>query len=103
MKNLTQEERAQFAESDTAEREAILSSGAVRVLSPDEARLARRRHPDRVLSSRMVRRFKPMEGVGAKAKAKSRWCVHGHQDPDGEHLSVYAPTPQTESILVTLQ
>eukprot|EP00959_Pyramimonas_sp_CCMP1952_P081841 1709423-Pyramimonas_sp.AAC.1 len=44
-----------------------------------------------------------MEGVGAKAKAKSRWCVHGHEDPDGEHLSVYPPTPQTESILVALQ
>eukprot|EP00959_Pyramimonas_sp_CCMP1952_P331006 6931474-Pyramimonas_sp.AAC.1 len=51
----------------------------------------------------MVRRRKPVEGVGEKPVPKSRWCVHGHQDPDGETLRVYAPTPQTESVLIVLQ
>eukprot|EP00959_Pyramimonas_sp_CCMP1952_P052201 1090831-Pyramimonas_sp.AAC.1 len=55
------------------------------------------------MSSRMVRRFKPTEGVGSAAKAKSRWCVHGHQDPDADTLAVHAPTPQSESILLVCQ
>eukprot|EP00974_Lingulodinium_polyedra_P126906 11200101-Lingulodinium_polyedra.AAC.1 len=50
----------------------------------------------------MVRRWKPQEGLGAPPKAKSRWCVRGHHDPDAEGLQVYAPTPQTEALMVTL-
>ena len=36
-------------------------------------------------------------------KAKSRWCVHGHTDPDLGRLSTYSPTPATESIMLFLQ
>eukprot|EP00959_Pyramimonas_sp_CCMP1952_P040514 847230-Pyramimonas_sp.AAC.1 len=76
---------------------------AVRVLSPSEAALIRREDPSRILSSRMVRRWKPQEGTEAKARAKSRWCVRGYADPDAENLKVYAPTPQEEAVLVALQ
>eukprot|EP00974_Lingulodinium_polyedra_P129164 11209026-Lingulodinium_polyedra.AAC.1 len=50
----------------------------------------------------MVRRWKPQEGTGAAPTAKSRWCVRGHQDPDAPELQVYAPTPQTETLMVIL-
>ena len=81
----------------------MLESKAVRIVPADEARQVRRRFPDRIPGSRMVRRFKPQEGVGAAPTAKSRWCVQGHQDPDAEYLNIYAPTPQGESPMITLQ
>ena len=51
---------------------------------------------------RMVRRLKPQEGTFQKPKAKSRWCVLGHQDPDAADMFTYAPTPQTQSIMMFL-
>ena len=77
--------------------------GAVEVISPSEARLIRLHHPERVITSRMVRRWKPAEGTGAPPTAKSRWCVHGYKDPDSDHLETYSPTPQTSSITLFLQ
>ena len=50
----------------------------------------------------MVRRLKPQEGTFQKPKAKSRWCVLGHQDLDAADMFIYAPTPQTESIMMFL-
>ena len=90
-----------FEESDLKEWEAIHSSGAVRVLSSEESDRIRRLVPDRIMSSRMVRRWKPMPGVN-QHKAKSRWCVHGHQDVDAPHLQTFAPTPMTESLYLFL-
>ena len=55
-----------------------------------------------MINSRMVRRLKPQEGTFQKPKAKSRWCVLGHQDPDAADMFTYAPTPQTESIMMFL-
>ena len=79
-----------------------MGTGSVRVLSLQESQNARRRWADRIISSRMVRRWKPQEGTGAAPKAKSRGCVRGHQDPDTQHLSVYAPTPSCESLMAFL-
>eukprot|EP00959_Pyramimonas_sp_CCMP1952_P208160 4354482-Pyramimonas_sp.AAC.1 len=50
----------------------------------------------------MVRRWKPQGSVGARPKAKSRWCVRGHQDEDTAKLQVYAPTPSMEYIMLFL-
>eukprot|EP00959_Pyramimonas_sp_CCMP1952_P327336 6852926-Pyramimonas_sp.AAC.1 len=36
----------------------------------------------------MVRRWKPVEGTFVEPEAKSRWCVHGHKDPDSGSLAV---------------
>ena len=96
------ETRGQISVSDVAEWESVLGSGAVRVVPPDQAQGIKRRWPDRILSSRMVRRLKPQEGLNARPRAKIRWCVHGHQDPGAEHLQCYAP-PQGESVLLFLQ
>eukprot|EP00959_Pyramimonas_sp_CCMP1952_P029689 623206-Pyramimonas_sp.AAC.1 len=58
----------------------------------------RRLFPNRVVSSRMARRWKPQPGVHSRPKAKSRWCVRGHEDEDTAELSVYAPTPHMETL-----
>ena len=79
-----------------------MESGSVRVLDLVAADTVKRERPDRVINSRMVRRLKPQEGTFQKPKAKSRWCVLGHQDPDAADMFTYAPTPQMESTLLFL-
>eukprot|EP00959_Pyramimonas_sp_CCMP1952_P324398 6789926-Pyramimonas_sp.AAC.1 len=81
----------------------MLGTGAVEVIPPSKAEVVRKQLPDRIISSRMVRRWKPVEGTFQDPEAKSRWCVHGHRDPDSGSLLVYAPTPQTSSIMMFLQ
>ena len=102
LKELTEEERNLFEKSDEIEWEAILKTKAVRVLLGKEAEEMRRKYPDRIVSSRMVRRKKPLPELHSW-KAKSRWCLHGHVDPDTGSLTTYAPTPQAEGIMLFLQ
>ena len=79
-----------------------MDTGSVKVLDPEVANTIRKKQPDRVINSRMVRRLKPQEGTFQKPNAKSRWCVLGHQDPDAAEMFTYAPTPRTESIMMFL-
>jgi len=102
MKTATAEERLGFRESDASEWEAILSLRAVKVLNQQESKRVLEQHPERVISSRMIRRKKPTPGVGS-FKFKSRWCIHGHQDPDTGTFEVFSPTPSTESITMFFQ
>ena len=102
MRDATPEERQGFREADINEWKSIVDLKAVRVLSSEESKAVMKQCPDRVISSRMVRRKKPTPGVGA-FKYKSRWCIHGHQDPDTGLLEVFAPTPCTESITMFFQ
>ena len=102
MKNATPEERKGFTESDRTEWESILGMKAVRLLTPDECRQVKRDFPHRIISSRMIRRKKPMPGLGA-FKFKSRWCLHGHQDPDTGTFEAFSPTPSTEAITMFFQ
>ncbi|CAE7914914.1 unnamed protein product, partial [Symbiodinium necroappetens] len=67
-----------------------------------EAARLRRKYPDMILSSRMVRRKKPIPGIG-KWKPKSRWCLAGHSDPDTAELVTFAPTPSSEGLMAFLQ
>ena len=100
---LSPKEKEQFRAADEKEWTKILNSGAVRVIDKHRAQAIRQRFPDRVITSRLIRRWKPVEGTNAPPVAKSRWCVHGHQDPDTLELKCFAPTPLTESIVLFLQ
>ena len=102
LKDLSQEERKQFQESDEIEWEAMLASKAIRVLHGKAAQEVREKHPTRIISSRMVRRKKPIPGLGAW-KPKSRWCLRGHHDPDSGRLVTFSPTPAGESMMAFLQ
>ena len=102
IKKLAAEEKALFDASDALEWKAILQTGAVRVATGAEAARLRGKYADRIVSSRMVRRRKPVEGIGSW-KPKSRWCLHGHVDPDTGSLATYSPTPQTEGLMCFLQ
>ena len=81
---------------------AILDTSAITIISPSAAKDIRKHLPHRIVPSRHVCREKPGEGVGAASKAKCRWCVLGHRDPDIRHLERSSPTPQTSSIYTFL-
>ena len=81
---------------------AILDTSAVTIISPAAARDIRKHLSHRIVPSRHVYREKPGEGVGAVSKAKCRWCVLGHRDPDIRQLERSSPTPQTSSIFTFL-
>ncbi len=102
LKDLSNQEKELFDASDKAEWEAILNTKAVRIIAGAEAMQVRKSQSDRIISSRMVRRRKPQPGINAW-KAKSRWCLHGHADPDTGTLVTYAPTPQAEGMSMFLQ
>eukprot|EP00959_Pyramimonas_sp_CCMP1952_P416557 8727143-Pyramimonas_sp.AAC.1 len=100
LSHLNPEEREQFRASDGAEWEVSNRPGVLRVLSLAESQHVIRTKPDRVLSSRMVRRWKNQEGTFSAKMAKSIWCVHGFRDPDTEQLITYSQTPQSESMML---
>ena len=89
--------------ADQKEWAAIVGTKAVEIIDPARAKVVRRLHLDRIITSRMVRRWKKQEGLNSQAIAKSRWCVHGFKDPDTGKLLVFAPTPQTQSLMLFLQ
>ena len=98
---LNDDEKEAFRTADHPEWDAIHGTGSVRVLSEKESKKVREIMPERILSSRMVRRWKPIAGVN-QFKAKSRWCAHGHQDVDAPSLKTFSPTPTTESLHLCL-
>ena len=95
MRNATAQEVKGFLLSDVAQWEAIEKLGAVKVHHGSEAEKIRRDNPHRFLSSSMIRRKKPMPGIG-QFKYKSRWCVAGHQDPDTGKHQTFSPMPCRE-------
>ena len=62
--------------------------------------MIREKHSERVISSRLVLRWKERD-TGYKANA--RWCVHGFKDPDIHVIERSCPTPELSSINITLQ
>ena len=102
------EEWPMWKEEDKAECDKIVASGALRVLDLEESRAVRRESEkqgklDRILPSRMVRRYKPGEQPGAPRTRKSRFCIRGDRDPDAIHLSRFAPTVTTSNLQVVIQ
>lgn len=93
---------------DKAEFEKILKSGALRLMSLEESMQVRRQleaenKTDRILPSRMVRRYKPAEQPGDPRTRKSRFCIRGDRDPDAIYLNRFAPTVTTSNLQVLIQ
>eukprot|EP00435_Cladocopium_sp_Y103_P027150 s2554_g6.t1 len=100
---MSPEEIQSFREADLKEWESLEKEfKAVKVWRGAEAEKLRTQFAHRIMSSRMVRRRKPMPGVN-QYKAKSRFCVHGHRDPDSGTFRTFAPTPSTEALNLVCQ
>ena len=93
---------------DKAEFDKIVQSGALKVLSLEESRRVREELKkdgklNRILPSRMVRRYKPGDAPGKPRTRKSRFCIRGDRDPDAIHLARFAPTVTTSNLQVLIQ
>ena len=94
------EEQAKFSKAIETEWQGVLDFKAVTIINSTQADVIREEHHERVISSRLVLRWKETD-TGYKAKA--RWCVHGFKDPDIHEIERSCPTPDLSSINITLQ
>ena len=117
---LSSEHREAFERARIKEVKSLLDNKAIRVLSVEESKAFRKAHPDHVLTSRFVDRWKPngdkfsvlpkqFEDPNYEPMAddgvdpKSRWCVVGWKDPMVHAIERSAPTPLTTSIYLFFQ
>lgn len=94
--------------SDLAEWNKVAGSGAVHVLPLDESRrvrkeLAEEGKENRILPTKIARRYKPAEQPGEPPMKKSRLCIRGDQDPDIMELERFSPTLNTTNFNLLLQ
>ena len=107
-KNEDPEGQARWKESDLAEWNKVVNSGAVEVLSLEESRRIREelRHQgreQRILPTKTARRYKPAELPGQPPTRKSRVCLRGDLDPDILELERFSPTINTLNFNLLLQ
>ncbi|CAE7497850.1 MOD1, partial [Symbiodinium microadriaticum] len=123
---LPEAEKKVFRASRAKEFKSLLDNKAIRVLTLEESREFRKRHPESILESRFVDRFKPLdvkqEDLDKVKKAaietgqlaplelatdfsspKSRWCVVGWKDPLIHQIERSAPTPAGNAVNTVLQ
>ena len=93
---------ATFSSGHSGRVDGILDTSAVPIISPAAVNDIHKHLSHRIVPSRHVYREKPGEGIGAVSKAKCRWCVLDHRDPDIRQLDRSSPTPQTFSIYIFL-
>ena len=107
-KDITPEEWPGWQVADGEEWSKVASTNAVKALSVEESQEVERQlreagRSQRIMPSRMVRRWKPAELPGEPPSRKSRWCVRGDRDPDMMLLERYAPTATTAVISIAMQ
>ena len=97
---LSAEEQMQFSKAIETEWQGVLDFKAAMIIDSTQADMIREKHRERVISSRLVLRWKETD-TGYKAKA--RWCVHGFKDLDIHEIERRCPTPKLSSINNALQ
>ena len=118
-KKLPERLKKVFRKSRDKEINSLLSSGAIKILSVKESQEFERLHPDHVLTSRYVDRWKPVEEGATlpenfdaynvtdeetrQVAPKSRWTVVGWRDPEVHSIERSAPTPLSTSIYLAMQ
>ena len=108
MRQEAPEDLEEWKIADKQEWEKVAQSGAVEVLSLEESRevvrkLRREGKGDRVLPTKIARRYKPSEQPGTPATKKSRLCLRGDKDPDILSLERFSPTVNTMNLAVMMQ
>ena len=98
---LSPEDKRTFDVARRKEIEGLLDLKAYRILSLEESLAFRRDHPECVLPSRWVDRWKLTDEGGHLAK--SRIVILGFKDPHVLQLVRSAPTPTHEAFTTCLQ
>ena len=104
----SREDQEEWKAADLSEWTKIKESGAIKVLSLEESRkvtkaLQEEGKSNRILPSRMARRYKPAEQPKEPPSKKSRLCIRGDKDPDILELERFSPTVNTMNLNVMLQ
>ena len=118
-RKLSEKHKNIFRQARAKEVKSLLDSGAIKILSLAESKQFLREHPNHVLTSRYVDRWKPTDALGVLPEEyghegfqpedhgglapKSRWCVVGWKDPHIHQIERAAPTPLTSSMYLALQ
>ena len=94
-------------ETDSAEWETVRAAGAIKPLCLEDSQqvlkeLEATGKLDRVLPTRMVRRYKPGELSGEPSTRKSRLCIRRDRDPDFE-VERHAPTASSLTLGMAMQ
>ncbi|CAE8697324.1 unnamed protein product [Polarella glacialis] len=89
-------EKKVFRASRDKEVSSLVDTRAVTVLSLEDSRAFAKEHPEEIIDSKFVDRYKPQES--GDPVAKSRWCCVGWQDPHIHEIERSSPTPLSISI-----
>ena len=102
-KALSNTEKAMFIEAKIKEISNLVDSNAIQI-ETDKKTIERimREYPHRIMPSRFIFTRKAGE-IGEDWKAKARWILLGHRDPDSLQLERYAPTPSSTTVMLCLQ
>ena len=99
-KHLSPDERVAFEIADSAEWKAIVDSGSVKVLDLEVANTIRKgatRQGDQLSNGEATQASR---GHLQETENQVQMVCFGNQDPDAADMFTYAPTPQTESIMM---
>ena len=102
-RKLSDEEKQLFQTAKKTEIGNLTGSNAIEIITdPDELKKIRENYPHRIMPSRFII-TKKLGEVGEPWKAKARWILLGHKDPDALELERYAPTPSSTTVMLCLQ
>eukprot|EP00971_Amphidinium_carterae_P336232 6472477-Amphidinium_carterae.2 len=101
---LSPDEWAQFLPAVQQEVDSMIKiNKGLRPLSLSESLDIYNNKPHRVVKSRMMLRWKPVETEHTIIrKPKARWIILGHQDPDALELEGRAPSPTLQAVNIFL-
>ena len=108
--DLRQEDQGleEWQQADLSEWNKVTGSGAVEVMSLKEsqevrANLKAEGKENRILPTKIARRYEPAEQPGEPPTKQSRLCIRGDQDPDAMELERFSPTLNTVNFNILLQ
>ena len=102
-KELLPQELVIFDAAKVTEINNLINSNAIEMITNEQQlEEIRTKYPYRIMPSRFILVKKASE-VGEDWKAKARWILLGHKDPDAMQLERYAPTPSSTTIMLCFQ
>lgn len=102
-KKLSVQEIKMFRDAKKLEINNLVNSNAIEIMTDDaEVKKVRELQAHRIMPSRFIL-VKKMGEIGEGWKAKARWILLGHRDPDALELERYAPTPSSTTVMLCLQ
>ncbi|CAE7348803.1 RE1, partial [Symbiodinium necroappetens] len=102
-KNFTKQEQELFNEAKLKEINTLEQGNSIRFITdPDEVQRVKKELGHRIMPSRFVLTKKSQE-LGEAWKAKARWILLGHRDPDALEVERFSPTPSGPTVHLAFQ